>query len=190
MREHRRIPSPGTVLAVFALILAMGGAAYAGSKINTKDIKNKAVTKAKIDRKAVNKSRLANNAVTEKALKNFTIGKYKTADDGDTKTLLSIQGWVWRMRCDGGATYIELLNQSAGDDGAYDDNVAGGDTTIPEGVTETVYSDGTSNGVENGGAAVYGSNGSHYVLTSVYNDPNSGYNGADCVGQVHLSVAR
>jgi hypothetical protein len=190
MREQRRIPSPGTVLAVFALILAMGGAAYAGSKINTNDIKNKAVTKPKIDKKAVNKSRLANNAVTEKALKNFTIGKYKTANEGETKTLLSIQGWVWRVRCEGGKTHLELLNQSAGDDGAYDDNVGGGDDTIPEGVTEQVYNENTPNDVENGGAAVYGSKGSHYVLTSVFNDPTSGYKNADCVAQVHLSVAR
>lgn len=190
MREHRRVPSPGTVLAVFALILAMGGAAYAGSKIGTKDIKNKAVTKAKIDKKAVNKSRLANNAVTEKALKNFTIGKYKTANDGETKTLLSIQGWVWQLRCEGGNSYLDLTNNSAGDDGAYDDNAGGGDTTIPEGVTEEVYDETSPNDVENGAAAVYGSKGSHYALTSLFNDPTSGYKNADCVGQVHLSVAR
>jgi hypothetical protein len=190
MREDRRMPRPGTVLAVLALILAMGGAAYAGSKITTRDIKNKAVTKAKIDKKAVNKSRLANNSVTQKALRDFTIGKYKTANDGETKTLLSIQGWVWRLRCEGGVTYLELLNQSAGDDGAYDDNAGGGDATIPEGVTEQVYNESSPNDVENGAAAVYGSKGSHYVLTSVFNDPSSGYGGADCVAQAHLSVAR
>ena len=47
LRANR--PSPALVISVIALFVALGGSAYAAKKIGSKEIKNNAITAAKID---------------------------------------------------------------------------------------------------------------------------------------------
>ena len=50
MKRFKKMPSPAMIVAMVALVVAMGGSAYAGVKIGTKQIKNGAVTGKKTDR--------------------------------------------------------------------------------------------------------------------------------------------
>ncbi len=59
-----RLPSPAMAVALLALFVALGGSAWAVSKVGTNQLKNNAVTTPKIRASAVNASRLANGAVT------------------------------------------------------------------------------------------------------------------------------
>ncbi len=57
--------SPASCLAMVALFVALSGGAYAAAgKIGTKDIKNSAVTKAKLKKNAVVSAKIADGAVT------------------------------------------------------------------------------------------------------------------------------
>ena len=58
------LPSPAMAVALLSLFVALGGSAWAVSKVGTKQIRNNAVTTPKIKPGAVNASRLANGAVT------------------------------------------------------------------------------------------------------------------------------
>jgi hypothetical protein len=59
----RRRLSSAHLIAFAALVVALGGTAYAATKIDTEDIKSKAVTKKKLDTGAVSTNRLADGAV-------------------------------------------------------------------------------------------------------------------------------
>ena len=48
MKRFKKGPSPAMIVAMVALVVAMGGSAYAGVKIGTKQIKNGAVTQPKL----------------------------------------------------------------------------------------------------------------------------------------------
>ncbi|MFM9043661.1 MAG: hypothetical protein ACKOPI_05935 [bacterium] len=48
MKRFKKMPSPAMIVAMAALVVAMGGSAYAGVKIGTKQIKNGAVTQSKL----------------------------------------------------------------------------------------------------------------------------------------------
>lgn len=56
------------MIALLALVMAMGGTSIARSVVNGHDLKNGSVTKAKIAKGAINSSKLAKGAVTAKAL--------------------------------------------------------------------------------------------------------------------------
>ncbi len=64
MSAGRWIPRPGTLIAILALTVAMGGAAYAASKIGPKQIKPEAVRTGKIADSAVTGEKIADGAVT------------------------------------------------------------------------------------------------------------------------------
>ena len=66
-----KMPSPGTVIALIALAVALGGTAYAAKKISTKQLANSAVKTKKI----------ANNAVTEAKIKDGAVTPSKLATD-------------------------------------------------------------------------------------------------------------
>ncbi|MFN8113059.1 MAG: hypothetical protein U0R51_07645 [Solirubrobacterales bacterium] len=61
------------VVAVVALVAALGGAAYAGSKIGSDDLDNGAVTAKKLAKGAVTKKAIAKDAVTGKAVKESSL---------------------------------------------------------------------------------------------------------------------
>lgn len=48
MKRFKKGPSPAMIVAMVALVVAMGGSAYAATKIGTKQIKNGAVTQPKL----------------------------------------------------------------------------------------------------------------------------------------------
>lgn len=58
MKRFKKMPSPALIVAMVALVAAMGGSAYAGIKIGTKQIKNGAVTTPKIKNGAVTTGKL------------------------------------------------------------------------------------------------------------------------------------
>jgi len=62
-------PSHATVIAYLALFAALGGSAYAVSKVGTSDLKRNAVTSAKIEQRAVKGSDIAREAVGVKQLR-------------------------------------------------------------------------------------------------------------------------
>lgn len=59
---------PATVIAGIALFVSLGGVTYAAATIGTSQLKNGAVTRAKIKSGAISPSRLANRAVTNQKL--------------------------------------------------------------------------------------------------------------------------
>jgi hypothetical protein len=56
-------PSPGVLIGVIALVLALTGGAYAASKIQTNDIAKKAVTGPKIAKDAVKSGKILNGTI-------------------------------------------------------------------------------------------------------------------------------
>ena len=70
--------SSAHVIALAALFVALGGTAFAASKIGTNDIKNQAVTKPKIAKKAVTTGRIADQAVTERTLRDQAVTTHKS----------------------------------------------------------------------------------------------------------------
>jgi uncharacterized low-complexity protein len=89
MESKRYRPSPGTVIAVIALIVALTGTAFAAVKlkrnsVGPKQLKNNAVIEKKIAAGAVTESKLANGAVTEAKLANGSVGHDKLKSDEQT----------------------------------------------------------------------------------------------------------
>src|SRR5215211_3834964 len=72
-RLSRLRPSPAIVVSALALFLAIGLIVYAGSKINTDDLVNGAVTKKKLHKAAVTKKKVHKNAITSKKVKNHSL---------------------------------------------------------------------------------------------------------------------
>ncbi len=64
-----RRPSPALVISILALFVALGGSAYAATKVGTKDIKANAITSAKIKKNAVTTAKIKKNAVTTAKIK-------------------------------------------------------------------------------------------------------------------------
>lgn len=67
------------VLALIALFVALGGGAYAASKVGTNDLRNKAVTAKKLDKKAVKPAKLDKEAVKENKLRDDAVTNSKLA---------------------------------------------------------------------------------------------------------------
>jgi hypothetical protein len=89
IRRVRKRLSYANVTATVALFVALGGAAYAGSKIATSDIKSGAVTSKKLAKnavrtkhiatKAVTEPKIANNAVSDRTIRNNAVGQTEIA---------------------------------------------------------------------------------------------------------------
>jgi hypothetical protein len=62
-RMRRLIPSPAMLVACLALVLSLGGVGYAAATIGTKDIRNDAITSAKIKDGAVRPADLRASSV-------------------------------------------------------------------------------------------------------------------------------
>lgn len=75
MRAWIRLPSPALGVAVVALVVALGGTSYAVVRVGTKQIKNNAITSAKIRNGQVKNVDLARNSVvTAKILASAVTG--------------------------------------------------------------------------------------------------------------------
>jgi hypothetical protein len=79
MGPSSKRPSPALVVSIVALIVALGGSAYAASKIGTGQIKNNAVTAAKIRARAITTAKLRNGAVTGAKVRESTLGAVPSA---------------------------------------------------------------------------------------------------------------
>jgi hypothetical protein len=77
-------PSPSLVISVLALFVALGGSAYAATKIGTKNIKNNAITTAKIKKNAVTTAKIKNGAVTGAKINAATLGTVPNATHAAT----------------------------------------------------------------------------------------------------------
>jgi hypothetical protein len=82
-------PSPAMVVALLALCLAVGGTAFAATKlgknaVKTKNIKNGAVKESKLAANAVTESKIAGNAVTEGKIANGAVGAGKLGASAKT----------------------------------------------------------------------------------------------------------
>ncbi len=64
MSDSTRRPSPALLVAIVALVAALGGGAYAASKIDSNDIEKQAVKAKNIARDAVKTKKIADGAVT------------------------------------------------------------------------------------------------------------------------------
>jgi hypothetical protein len=81
MKSKLKPPSPAMVIALLALIVAVGGTAYAAKKIGTKMLKNGAVKEKKIANGAVSSGKLADKAVTAAKLADASVGRGKLESD-------------------------------------------------------------------------------------------------------------
>ncbi|HEX6116871.1 MAG TPA: hypothetical protein VFY99_07195 [Solirubrobacterales bacterium] len=75
-----RKPSPAMLVAICALVLALGGGAYAASRIGTSDIADQAVTNQKIAKKAIKNSRVAPDGLKGSAIDESTLGAVPEAE--------------------------------------------------------------------------------------------------------------
>ncbi len=81
MRNPRRFrPSPALVISLIALFVSVSGVAWAAATIGTSDIKNGAVTAAKLHTDAVTSPKIKNGAVGGAKIKNNAVNGAKVAD--------------------------------------------------------------------------------------------------------------
>jgi hypothetical protein len=84
MNGQQRRPTPGFVLGLISLAVALGGTAWAATKIDTQDIKSKAVTSKKLDTAAVTAKKIADGAVTSGKIADGAVTEAKIADNAVT----------------------------------------------------------------------------------------------------------
>lgn len=77
-------PSPAMIVALVALFAALGGSAYAATKIGTNQIKSNAVTAGKIKKNAVTNAKIKNGAVTGSKINLSTLGTVPSATHATT----------------------------------------------------------------------------------------------------------
>ncbi len=82
MWSRQQLLHPATLIACAALFVSLGGVTYAAATIGTRDLKNGAVTSAKIRRGAVGNKRIASNAVTHAKLGRFAVSGDRILDGG------------------------------------------------------------------------------------------------------------
>lgn len=90
-RLRLRVPSPAFVVAVVALILALGGTSYAAFQIGTRNIRNGAVTNPKLAANSVGTGKIRNGAVTGSKLNltGVTVPSANTANALNGVTIVS-----------------------------------------------------------------------------------------------------
>jgi trimeric autotransporter adhesin len=79
-RHPQRRPSSSIVISLLALFVALGGTAYASSKVGTADLRNRAVTTPKLADTAVTRGKLADGAVGRTKIANGAVTSAKIPD--------------------------------------------------------------------------------------------------------------
>jgi len=110
------------IVAVIALIVALGGSAYAAKKIGSKQLKKNAVTTKKIKNGAVTAAKLANGAVKGAVAATGTAARSTTKGCDPTTTAFIDCGTVSLNLPSSGRV---LLVADAGDDGSNQNTYAG-----------------------------------------------------------------
>ena len=118
MSRFNKLPSPAMVVACLAMIAAVGGSAYAASKINGKDIKSNTVTGKQIKESTVKNVASAKKAKTAKSARTAdsatdadTVGGQTPEDLGSRWLLLNEQGQIEDQS--GGFTVIDAYDTNA-----------------------------------------------------------------------------
>ncbi len=88
MKTGSRLPSPGLIVGLIALLVAMSGVAFAAGKIGGSDIKSGAIKASKIKDGAVKEKKLANGAVTADKIAPGAVGSGAIADEAVTTSKL------------------------------------------------------------------------------------------------------
>jgi hypothetical protein len=73
------------VIACLALFAAIGGGAYAATKVNTEDLKREAVTGPKIAKRTIKGNKVANDTLKGNKIREETLGTVPNADTVDGK---------------------------------------------------------------------------------------------------------
>ena len=81
---NRLKPSPATLIALTALVVALAGSAYAAIKIDTQDIRRSAVTAKKLATNSVTNRAIAGDAVTGDEVNEGTLGQVPNAAKATT----------------------------------------------------------------------------------------------------------
>ncbi len=195
--------SSAHVIAVLALFVALGGSAYAGIKIGTKQIKNSAVTTKKIKKRAVTTAKIRNNSVTTAKIRNNSVTAAKLPEysnsglvklmNGRNRVLLQRGPFRFVARCvdaGGGGSTASLLVKNTGsasvlfeseEESNYENPL------LPSGQTLNAFEPATDNtpywfGTYYNMFSATSANG----RTSLYGGGNIGVKvlGADCVFQL------
>jgi hypothetical protein len=120
-----RRPSPGTVIAIVALFVAVGGPAEAARLIDGDDIKRGTVGSKQIKDRSVKPRDLTRDAVrTLKATPDGSIGAAKLADDAVTTRALAPGSVLTGTVGDNSLTATDLASNSVGTD-EVEDNAVG-----------------------------------------------------------------
>ena len=112
MRKSSKRPSPATLLAVAALVLAMAGGAYAATKIQTSDIAKSAVTTKKIAKGAVKGKRIADNGVATAKIADAAVTSGKLAYSAVTTAKIANAAFTSAKLADGAVTETKLADGS------------------------------------------------------------------------------
>jgi hypothetical protein len=111
------LPSPALIVAVIALILALGGSALAvtavkKNSVTTKSIKNAAVKTKKLADGAVKETKIATAAVTSAKLADAAVSTGKLADDAVTSAKLADDAVTSSELAAGSVGNAELASES------------------------------------------------------------------------------
>jgi hypothetical protein len=134
-KAGRLMPSPAMVVALLALFVALGGSAWAVSKVGTKQIRNGAVTGPKIKNGAVTTGKIKGGAVNASRLANGAVTGVKLAVGAVTGTKLGV-------RSVGAAA---LADQSVGP-AAIQSDAVGTESLADSAVTAAKLADGAVQG--------------------------------------------
>jgi hypothetical protein len=106
MKRLMQIPSPGTVIAMIALIVAVGGTAYAAKKIGTKQLKANAVTEKKVKDAAISSRKIADGAVTRGKLETGQQTAWALVNGAGTGSIVAQSGGISTAPGLGGGSYF------------------------------------------------------------------------------------
>ncbi len=135
MKVKRMIPRPAMIVAMLALVVALGGSAYAASKIDTGDIKNNAITARQVENGTLKGKDFKTGGLTTGDVRD---GKLQLKDLSDSAIaqlrprwlLLNEQGQIEEQS--GGFTVIDGYQTN---DNVYVDS---GSSMVGHGITATV----------------------------------------------------
>jgi hypothetical protein len=107
--QIRKRLSSAHLIAFAALVVALSGTAYAATKIDTDDIKKKAVTKQKLDKDAVSTNRIRDGAVQAAKLGDAAVSASKLGsitEVDETSPPAAVPAITATAECPAGTTVI------------------------------------------------------------------------------------
>ena len=106
MKRLMHVPSPGTVIAVIALAVALGGTAYAAKKIGAKQLKANAVTEKKVKDGAITDRKIAAGAVSRGKLEAGQQTAWALVNGAGTGSIVAQSGGISTAPGLGGGSYF------------------------------------------------------------------------------------